>query len=177
VHAPLAVAIGSSLNKDLAFDVDRKTRATFPAHFPTPPQPRDLKRFLDRFEAVVLDQDSHFLRLATRSPRHRKRIRQRPNAYKAAIMHASYMLLNALGSAFANLGYPENDDIMRAPRRGEWIDGLIATACAHLDVLISDDKVQRAKTNFVAREFSWSLRAISLDDYLAARAGQQGAAG
>jgi hypothetical protein len=116
VHAPLAPAIRANLNKDFALAHDQSVRGRFPGGFSTPPTPQDLAPLLQGFASRILSHDSHFLGLATRSPRHRKRIRKQPQSYKSALMHASYMYIHALGSAMGDIGYPDNPGILRAPR-------------------------------------------------------------
>jgi len=121
---------------------------------------------METFPQRVLAPGAHFMKLVSRSARHRRRIRGEPAAFRAAVTLVAYSELNALGSLFASVGYGQYHSVLRASRRGEWVDACIAAASSYAGLLVTDDVAMKAKLNYIADIFDFPIRAVRLDEFL-----------
>ena len=98
--------------------------------------------------------------------RYAARMRLNPKRYATAVMSATYLFLNAMGSIFVDTGLGRFAGILRAPRRNDRIDGTIAACASHARVFLTEDEGQRIKVNYIATQFGLRLIATSVRGWL-----------
>lgn len=98
--------------------------------------------------------------------RYAARMRLYPQRYATAVMSATYLFLNAIGSIFVDIGLGQFAGILRAPRRNDRIDGAIATCASHARFFLSEDDGQRLKVNYIAGQFGFRLAALGTRQWL-----------
>src|SRR6185503_19628809 len=130
-HRPVAARLRAGLRKDAADVKDKNAKTAFVRLLPTQPRQEELAACMETFPQRVLAPGAHFMKLVSRSARHRRRIRGEPAAFRAAVTLVAYSELNALGSLFASVGYGQYHSVLRASRRGEWVDACIAAASSY----------------------------------------------
>lgn len=165
-HGPVATRLRAGLRKDAADAMDRSAKTAFARLLSYQPTQANLMMAMDTLPKRVLAPGAHFLTLVARDERHAELIRNKPFEYRAAVTLIGYSELNALGSLFASIGHGRYHTVLRASRRGEWVDACIGSASAYADVLVTDDRVMIAKTNYIADALQLRTRAIGLEEYL-----------
>lgn len=172
------------LGKDHAHELDRRAREDCLAvvarrhqemHPGSPPPSnddleREARRLFEEtmaaFRTNVLREGAFGLELAVQRDQDRRRVRASPETYPACSLLAGAVQLQAMTSAFANVGYGGWAGIFRAPRRNDWVDARIVVCAAHARHLVTNDVGQAKRMNYLAETFGARVRALWLDAWL-----------
>jgi hypothetical protein len=160
----MAPGFRSLLGKDLTHSADQKARAAGAIQF-------------SKFEAKDLDVmlrirdgrflwESQFVELAEKRGIPRQALRERSSRYRTALTFAAYAFMNATGSLFGKFSYGKWAGILKAPRRGDWVDGAIAACAAHSKAFLTEDDGQRKRTAYIWQQFGYRIEVLSLRSWL-----------
>lgn len=152
------------LQKDVALHKDRAARTTIGIALP--------EIGSDQARAVLRDfplncmtlNNPTFATLVRRYGLQLRLFRRMPHRFATAGMYAAYTYLIMIGASFAE--WNPAPLVLRGPRSGSWVDARIAACAVRARVFVTNDSEQRAKVDFIAREFGIGVRACSLEEWL-----------
>jgi hypothetical protein len=125
---------------------------------------RDLDKMLadDQVRATLLERAS--FGMAQIPEGFRERVRERPGRYRVHALWAGLTQMFGIANGFADRAGPRWGPVLRAPHRNDLADIVIAASAGVGTRLVTQDKGQAARLDFVADALSLGVRAMSVDE-------------
>ena len=164
-HLPILLSgFRRSLHKDSTYASDLKVRAAGAVRFPDF-EAKDLDAILN-LRSGEFFWESPFIEQATGHGRFRQAVRERPRRHRATVTVAAYTFLNGIGSLFGDFSYGKYAGVLRAPRKGDWVDAAIAACAAYSKVFLTEDEGQGKRASYVWQQFGYPTAAMALRSWL-----------
>lgn len=125
---------------------------------------RDLDKMLadDEVRTTLLERES--FGMAQIPEEFRTRLRERPGRYRVHALWVGLTQMFGIANGFADRAGPRWGRVLRAPHRNDLADIVIAASVGAGTRLVTQDKGQAARLDFVSEALNLGVRAVGVDD-------------